>query len=173
MLEETATESIVSKEFLQDLDEAYHMLETKCRETLSALRQHSFASASGFYNGHYHRDKNGTWQRETYPIPVISVQGLCDVEISFTGISVSTKLRRQQALLYSFEKLTAYRFEAYGVEDYLTDYYRDGQSVEILKENLARSGEEEIGFTFLFPPKAEEKTVVSLIRFLLDERFYY
>ena len=40
-----------------------------------------------------------------YPIPVISVKGYCDVEISPDGISVTTKKKRNDTLDYSFEKL--------------------------------------------------------------------
>ncbi len=53
-----------------------------------------------------------------YPIPVISVKGYCDVEISPDGISVTTKKKRKDALDYSFERLKGYSFEAFGVEGY-------------------------------------------------------
>lgn len=53
-----------------------------------------------------------------YPIPVISVKGYCNVEISPDGISVTTKKKRKDALDYSFERLKGYSFEAFGVEGY-------------------------------------------------------
>lgn len=64
-----------------------------------------------------------------YPIPVIGVKDFCDIEIQFDKISASTKLNREAALAYSYEKFSEYEFEVYGVEDYLADFYHNGQTI--------------------------------------------
>ena len=45
-----------------------------------------FKVTSGFYNGHYHKNAAGLYQADTYPIPVISVMGLCDLEIDLADV---------------------------------------------------------------------------------------
>lgn len=59
-------------------------------------------------------------------------------------MTLTTKLKRSQALEYSFDKLAGFDFEAYGVEDYLNSFYSKGNSISELKENIANSGEQEI-----------------------------
>lgn len=111
-------------------------MKLKQAEIVHTLFYRIFELESGWYSEHYHKGNNGNWFRESYPIPVIGVKGFCDIEIQFDKISVSTKLKRNIALAYSFEKFAGYEFEAYGVEDYLADFYHSGQTVQELKENV-------------------------------------
>lgn len=155
------------------LDELYRALCSKCEELTVALRREELEADAGFFNGHYHRASDGEWQMEHYPIPVISVKGLCDIEINLDGISVSTKKRRRDALECSFDKFRGYSFEAYGVEGYLDTFYRNGMTIDEMGENIRRCGEREIGFEFGFPSDAESAAVLRLIKLLIEEGFYY
>ena len=67
-------------------------------------------------------------------------------------------------MTYSFEKIET-PFEAYGVEDFLADYYNEGMSLN--------SKGKEIGVSFLFEPEAEKVKIFDLVEFLRDEGFYY
>ena len=58
-----------------------------------------------------------------YPIPVISIKGYCDIEIEIDEITISTKLKYNDALNFDYSKIMHYDFEMYGVKDYLKDYY--------------------------------------------------
>lgn len=79
-----------------------------------------------WYNIHYYKNDDGDWSRASYPVPVISIKGYCDIEIQFEAITVSAKLKRGTALEYSYDKIMKYEYEAYGVEDYLADFYYAG-----------------------------------------------
>lgn len=164
---------IINKEHLEIINNAYSELVQKHMQIASALFHRIFELKSEFYNGHYRKDDNGEWIEELFPIPVIEVRGFCDVEIGFEKITVSTKLGRRQALDYSFEKFKSYSFEAYGVEDYLADYYHDGQTIEDLKDNIRKCREKEIGFSFSFPYETEGKTIFEFVKLLRREGFYY
>ena len=157
---------------LQDIQRSYAQLEAKSAQISQALRS-TFPLESGWYNGHYHRDGDGGWVRESYPIPVLGVKGLCDIEVHFDRISLSTKLRRCAALDFSFAPVAGYDFEVYGVEDYLADFYHPGQTIQALKENLCACKEEEIGFSFTFPFDVNEAQVLELVQLLRREGFYY
>lgn len=65
--------------------------------------------------------------------------GFCDVEIHLDYIAVTTKLSRQNALGNTFAKVSGYEFEAFGVEDYLSDYYHKGMSIQEMKKNILLS----------------------------------
>ena len=164
---------MITNNLIDEVNAAYHQLETKKTELTRALRHRTFEIESGWYNGHYQKDSDGNWRRDSYPIPVIGVKGLCDIEVQFDKLSVSTKLKRDAALAYSYEKFREYEFEAYGVEDYLADYYHAGQTVQELKDAINRCGETEIGFSFLFPFETDGKRIFEFVGLLHSEGFYY
>lgn len=163
----------MNKQLLNEINAAYYQLEMKQAQIVHALFHRIFDIESGWYNDHYHKGENGNWHRESYPIPVISVKGFCDIEIQFDKISVSTKLKRDVALSYSFEKFSGYEFEAYGVEDYLADFYHAGQTIQEMKENIHVCDEREIGFSFVFPFDIEGKQIFEFVKLLRREGFYY
>ena len=163
----------MDKELLNEINTAYYRLEMKQAEIIHALFHRIFELESGWYNGHYHKGDNENWIRESYPIPVIAVKGFCDIEIQFDKISISTKLKRSTVLTYSFEKFTGYEFDAYGVEDYLADFYHAGQTVHEMKDNIRVCDEKEIGFSFMFPFEVDGKQIFEFVKLLRREGFYY
>lgn len=163
----------MNKELLNNLNTVYYRLEMKQTEIIHALSHKIFELESGWYNGHYHKGDNDNWVRESYPIPVIGVKGVCDIEIQFDTISVSTKLQRNTALTYSFEKFAGYEFEAYGVEDYLADFYHAGQTVQEMKDNIRACDEKDIGFSFMFTFEIDGKQIFEFVKLLRLEGFYY
>lgn len=167
---ERGVSKLISRE---SLNEVYAGLETKRNEIICALTHRIFELESGWYNGHYQKNSDGNWVRDAYPIPVISVKGLCDIEIQFDRISISTKRNRDDALAYSYGKLMEYEFDVYGVEDYLGDYYHPGQTLEELKDNIKASDEAEIGFSFTFPFAVKGKHLFEFAKLLRREGFYY
>lgn len=163
----------MDKELLNEINTAYYRLEMKQAEIILALSHRIFEPESGWYNGHYHKGDNDNWIRKSYPIPVIGVKGFCDIEIQFDKISISTKLKRNTALTYSFEEFTRHEFEAYGVEDYLADFYHAGQTVQEMKDNIRDCDEKEIGFSFMFPFEVDGKQIFEFVKLLRREGFYY
>lgn len=163
---------MISQTLQEEINAAYDQLERRQTELVRALQQEGLSTVSGWYNGHYHKAENGDWRREAYPIPVVTVKGVCDIEISFDGISVSTKRKREAALAASYESLSGYAFEAFGVEDYLRDFYQRGMTVAELKSNIAQSSEEEIGFAFPFSMDVEKEEILALVNLLRRDGFY-
>ena len=64
-------------------------------------------------------------------------------------------------------------FEAYGVEDYLADYYNSDMTVEQLHKNIKNSGEKEIGFSFVFDHDADKNILFDFAKLLSRKGFYY
>ena len=158
---------------LDDLNKLYYRLEMKQMELFQGLFQRCFEVKRGYYNGNYHRDKSGNYVMEYYPIPIIEVQGLCDVEINVENIAVSTKLTKQNAVEYNYGKLEGNSFEAYGVEDYLQDFYEPGMTTEELQAAIKRSEEKEIGFSFKFGFDITGTEMYEFAKMLRREGFFY
>lgn len=164
---------MISQELLDEMQKAYRCLELKYFQMWSGLNHRIFTLDGGWFNGHYERADGGGWVAQAYPIPVISVKGYCDVEIGFDKITVSTKCKRADALSYSFEKVKNYAFEAYGVENYLTDFYRPGQTIADMKGAIEKSDEKEIGFSFTLDWETDQEQIYEFVKLLGREGFYY
>lgn len=164
---------LIDKRLLSEIDAAYRTLETRLETVKAAVHQAGLECTSGWYNGHYARDGRGEFLRQAYPIPVVSVEKLCDIELGFLSLNITAKLSRTQALAFPYETLLPCSFEAYGVEDYLSDCYRAGQCLEALRKNVASSDEVEIGFAFSLPVAIAPDVLADFLTFLKDSRFFY
>lgn len=150
------------------LNEIYKKLDEKAQEISKLL-----IGTVGYYNGHYHKNALGNYEMDYFPIPVISVNGLCDVEVELNQISITTKLTRNKAISYDFEKVKSYNFEAYGVENYLTDFYLAGDTISGMVDKIKASKEENIFFSFYFPLEVSAGVVSELVNLLSREGFFY
>ena len=158
-----------------ELNDIYRKLENRMHRIVAPFTSlhKGFDCSCGYYSGHYQKNVEGKYVMDFFPIPVVAVKELCDIEIDLDKVSVSTKLRREVALNYSYEKLSAYEFEAYGVDEYLDDFYVKGNSYSELVDNIARSKEKEIGFSFLFSEDVGAEEIYKCVKFLRKEGFFY
>ncbi len=158
-----------------ELNEIYKKLENRMHRIIAPFTSlhKGFDFSCGYYSGHYQKDVDGKYVMDFFPIPVVTLKGLCDIEIDLDKVSVSTKLRRDMALNYAYEKLSGYEFEAYGVDEYLDDFYIKGNTYSELVKNIANSREKEIGFSFVFSGDVGADEIYKVVRFLRKEGFYY
>ena len=159
----------------KELNDVYEKLDLKAMELSFPFNKiHGiFQYSVGFYNGHYSKNKSGEYQMDYFPIPVISIKNMCDIEIGIEKISVSTKLKKEEALKFNYSKLNGYMFEAYGVENYLENYYIEGDTIEQLIEKVQNSEEKEIGFAFFLSDDIDGDTIYKFVKFLKRNGFYY
>lgn len=152
---------------LRSLNEAYLALEARASRLLALL---SPEARLRWYNGHYHRTVSGDWEREAYPIPVIELRGLCDIELQFSSTIVTSKLKREAALMLDFPPFASYPFEVSGVEDYLTDLCLPGQTEVSFRQALLDSTEQEVFFSFQLQQETDAPQFLMLLR---SHSFYY
>ena len=153
---------------IHELNELYKDLDCKAREICGVLR-----CSYGYFNGHYSKNERGDYEIEYYPIPVISLKGVCDVEIGLDRISVTTKLTKDKAISYDYKRLDAYSFEAYGVNDYLNDFFVAGDTTESMIEKISNSDEENIFYSFYFPRETSSQEICEFIETIEREGFFY
>lgn len=158
---------------ISQLNHVYRPLENKLLELQSALANLPYKLRSGWFNGHYYRNCEGIWTRNAFPLPEVDVVNLCDIEIHFDHICITTKLHRKEALEYRFDVLSKYKFEVYGVKNYLLDFYREGLSRENIVYSILQSNEDEIGFSFILPLEGSIDHILSLVYLLHQEGFHY
>lgn len=156
------------------LNRLYGPLADLAREIKAELKEWGGGSpiTSGFFNGHSHQDENGAYRADSYPIPVISVMGLCDIEIDFDGVTVTTKLTKERLLALDISSVCAYAYEIYGVEDYLADY-GDQDTAAAMRGQITQSPEKEFFVTFSLPDGLAAGAVSALADTLKKQGFYY
>ena len=152
----------------RQLNEIYAKLDKKAQDIAKLL-----GCDYGYYNGHYHKNETGNYEKDYFPIPVISVKGLCDVEIDLDGISVTAKLTKDRAISYDFEKIKSFNFEVYGVENYLEDFYVLGDTIASMIEKLSNCKEENVFFSFYFTNDTPVDTICKLVKLIEEEGFFY
>lgn len=158
----------------EQLNHLYRKLDEKAHVYISEMtRLHGgFKIESGFYNGHYHKNAEGNYQMDSYPIPVISIKGLCDIEIDFDRISITSKLSKEQAVSFDWNTLGNTEFEVYGVDDFLQDY-GDNQTVGEIGKTVQDSLEKEFFISLYLPFSEGVEDVMQLLRKLQKNMFYY
>ena len=158
----------------ESLNQLYQPLNEKLHELIAMLTKlhGGFKIASGFYNNHYHKNAAGLYQADAYPIPVISVMGLCDIEIDFDGLTVTTKLSKEQIIAFDWNAPGGVHFEVYGVENYLQDFGND-QSAGGIKDAALLSAEKEFFVSFPLPMSASGEDVIAFLMMLQKNHFYY
>ena len=164
---------MADNEFLNQLQKEYRRLELKYYQLWHGLDHRIFDLDGSWLNGEFEKSADGQWINQSYPIPVISVKGYCDVEIGFDKITVSVKRKRKDALERSYEKLMVYNFEAFGSDDCREVFYRPGMTGEQMKAKLRESNEQEIRFRFILPWNTDQEQIYEFAKLLRREEFYY
>lgn len=164
---------MADNEFLNQLQKEYKRLELKYYQLWRGLDHRIFDLDGGWFNGEFERSEDGLWVSQSYPIPVISVKGYCDVEIGFDKITVSTKRKRTDALTRFYAKLRIYDFEVFGSNDCHEVFYCPGMTDEQMKARLRESNEQEIRFRFILPWDTDQEQIYEFVKLLRREGFYY
>lgn len=158
---------------LDKLNSFYKALEDRKNEIVSLLASYGCDFTVGYYNGHYSKRADGHYEIEFYPIPVISIAGLCDIEINVMDTTISTKLTKERAICFDYSQISGYTFEVYGVEDYLADYYAKGDSIKAMIGKIQMSDEKQIGFSFCFDTVFHGEELSGLLRLFSSCGFFY
>ena len=158
-------------DFLKQLNEWYYRLEMKQAEIVHALHHRVFELESGYYNGYRRRDGDAV-VTDYFPIPVITVKGVCDVEIHPDHIEISAYRNLHDTIGYSFDKFSGCAYTVSEAED-ADEILFDSKTQSPEREHiLRRSQEKKILFSFFFDFDTDGTIVYEFVKLLRRERFY-
>ena len=177
----------LSNDFRTHLNEVYLALISKSQSLMrefSPLISPDLLMSMNYFIRHYirhmykHTEESLEYaarhSENHYPIPVISLGGLCDVEVDTDIISVFTRLKRVDMLRFDFSELTGYSFKAYGYgAGSLVNFCDDETTLQNVKEHILGSNAEVIDFYFDFPFDTDEGTVFALVKKLRNAGFFF
>ena len=126
-----------------------------------------------YYSGHYTKNSVGIYEADAFPIPVLSIKGLCDVEFHIDQIQVTSKLKKMDAIDFDYQKISGHTFELYGLDDYESTYGDAHTPLEVLMNNIELSNESIIVFAFTFENNTDPATLKHFIHQLEHLKFFY
>lgn len=156
---------------LEVLNNIYKPLNEYKAKIINYLNLNGYSYKWGYYNGHYVKNNN-EWLLEEYPIPVITVEEICDIGIDVSHVFIEGKLKRECASQFDFTLLKEYEFEVYGVQNYLNDFYNIALSVEGIKDRILSSNEDEIGVSLFISHEESIENILSVLGTLKRFGFY-
>jgi len=151
----------------------YQPLVKKAESIYNIVTEQYNKAFYSFYNNHFHKNEIGEYIVDYFPIPVISIENICDIEFDLDTINVTSKLTKHNTVEFDYSKLNNFKFEIYGVNDYLTDYYTNDSSLDQAIAKIGKSNETEFFFTFYFNNDTDEKALLIFLAFLQKEKFFY
>lgn len=158
----------------QELNDFYSAMDLKSHELSNPFMngRGSFHCEVGFSNGHFSKGEDGEYEMDLFPIPVVYLGHICQIEVSMDQIMLRTKLGKEEALCFDYEKIADREFEIYENDDPRSNIFRKGDAIESLKKKLLVSQENELNFAFLFPYTIDGVSMYGFVKFLRNEGFY-
>ena len=121
------------------VNDSYRTLSERAIMLRNTLEKLGYNVEWGYYDRHT-VTVNGDNFLEYYPIPVLTVNGICDIAVDFLQVSIDGKLFAAEfEEKLDFAKLKSHGFECYGVENYLESLYVPGMSFEELVQIVRAS----------------------------------
>lgn len=113
------------------------------------------------------------YNNESYPLPVISVKGLCEIILNEYEIDINTKISKSNLLKINFNDFKDYDFDIYSPYDYYNDLYEKGMSNKELKDKIKKTNYKNFGLTFIVPLDMSNISIRKLINLLNINKFKY
>ena len=149
----------MDKALFQQLNQVYAPLRGRASRLARALAEKGLKAEWGWYANHFVK-VDGEYQAEEFPIPVIEVQGLCEIGLNLDECWVEFQLSRKAALSFDWEQLPE-GAEVYGVAQYLVDFYTAGMDRAGIAGRIAQSAEQTVNIALPFPSQVEEGTLLA------------
>ena len=177
----------LNEKFKADLNEFYQSLTAKAQSLMKALMplvDPQLLMSMSYLIKHYIRnmykrreatpEKAAETSEDNYPIPVIRLSDLCEVEIYTDVISVFTRMKCSEVEKFDFLQLAGYTFEVYGYDSGRLIDFSDGETtLQETKDNILKSNTEVADFYFDFPFDCGEDEILTLVTLLHDARFFF
>ena len=150
----------MDKALFEQLNSAYGALGRRASALKVAVTE-SGQSASWNWYAYHSTLIDGEYRVEEFPIPVVTVDGVCDIGFHMDEIFVEFRLRFDQAFGFDFGLLPQ-PFEVYGAEDYLHNFYTAGMDPDGIAARIMGSGEQEVCVSLLLPGDTETDVLSAL-----------
>ncbi len=169
--------TVIPREILSEMDRMYSLVDRKQKELALTLEKDRYRCKLAWYNNEYNYAYDGEGEAVIlHPIPVISIDGVCQIQILFDKINVAALIRPKNALSCDYGVLQRYSFRVRDESmDYRSEYYNSGncQDITELMEKIVGCGKRCLAFVFTLPLETNGESMSELVSLLRRERFFY
>lgn len=159
-------------QLIQQIQNAYMQLDIMRFGLCQALLPFGCNVKSRWVSKHCYINDQGKWYREVYPILCVHLPKVCNVYFSFDYAFLCARMKRDDALKYSFEVFGDTPFHAYGVADPHNIFYRPGQNFAELKEKLRAGTETDIEVCLRLPADIDSWQLLEKTTPFASPEFY-
>lgn len=145
----------------------------KSFQILPGLQHRIFEPQLAYYSWHHRKSTDGSPRIDHFPLPVITVDGFCDVVIDLDCVTVNSKLRRETALAFTYEQLGVYEFEVCGEDDDTIYHHHLHADTAPVRDAILKSREKNLGFSFRFNFDIDGDTIYEFVKLLRRNGFFY
>ena len=154
----------MDKVLFDQLNSIYFPIWNKANDVKNYLMSAGYEVSLGFFNNHYIKYGND-FVIEYFPIPVITVDKICDIGIDLDTYWIEICLDKNSAALLDYPELAQnYKFEVYGSKDFCYDFYNNHSDPYIVTEKINNSNETLINVTFYLDLDSNIYELVNIIK---------
>lgn len=110
-----------------------------------------------------------------YPIPVVQVGKLCDVEFWLDKIIITARINLKDLAMFDISKLQPYKYEFYGCKKYPFLFYKKNDNIDFNRKlnELHESNEKEIGIQIYISQEDSKDSIIKCVNFLRRQNVFY
>ena len=148
------------------LNEAYERLGLEKETIQRILDFKKLKYKTGYYPNHSIK-KDMDFIVEAYPIPVITVNEIIDIGVDLEHVFFEFRFDKEKAVKMDFSIFSKYKFEVYGINNYLEDYYLN-EDLNSICNLIKESKEDEVGVSLYISKENMDEKVIEMIDFVVD-----
>lgn len=110
-----------------------------------------------------------------YPIPVVQIGKLCDVEFWLDKIIITARINLRDLTMFDISKLQPYEYEFYGCKEYPFLFYKKNDDIDLNEKlnKLHKLNEKEIGIQIYLNQEEGKETIIKCVNFLRKQNVFY
>lgn len=157
-----------------NLNALYKKLYMQAESFMFGLNDRFYKSEIKLLMGSLMHYENEEYDEIFYPIPVVQVGRLCDVEFWLDKIIITARITLRDLKMFDLSKLQNYEYEFYGCREYPYLFYKkaDTNFKEKLDE-LYKLYEKEIGIQIYFSQEESKDIIIKCVDFLRKQEVFY
>lgn len=127
----------------------------------------------GYYPA-YVKGEDGQYTETDYPVATVSIKGLCDFDVDFEKIYVSTALGGENAFKLNYKEFEQYRFEIAPFKKINDILFTSEMNIEDFKEKIPKVKANAFYYTFFFNyDELTRDNVLNFAKLLNKREFFY
>lgn len=123
----------------------------------------------------YYEDEQLDEDAVFYPVVVLKIKYLCDVEFWFDKIIFTARMDIHDMLEYDINKLSNLNYDIYGCKEYPYMFYNKNLDINFKDKlnELIKLDEKEVGIQVYLPIESNNEELGQILNFIRKQKIFY